>query len=895
MAVKKQPAKKASTQKQSIKRQLTRSELLQRGARQEMDRLLNEYSRKTKETISAREFEMQTVALKRTNLPLAQIAKTVAEGDQGLGTAYAQKMILAVKQIESIPDLSVKDLRAATDLIIREVVAAATNDPLLSPKGKKEVTRVAGELSAYATQRTRLSNRIKGATTGYIQRVRSNVAGQMASSENILIRGVGKLFQRKEKTDKREDAVTKARYAVSRSLQNVGYRGPEERQSAIQRLITPRDEQGRFVKRGDWADNLVKVNQDILKEVRQQRKDTGKYHKEDAEQSEQNREQAERMAESQDDRAPKLREKETTKATPDTSTNVGGKLGGMLGSFFGEAGGGLIAGLANGIAKVPVNFVKGALSLGAGIGGFMLEMAGTGAIIEKFGGAEGFEKSMNHIAAGFAAFGGHGLAGAATGAGLLAAAFIPGAGETAFVGLPSLGAGIAGFLLAVGGASWAVDKFGGGEAFEKFMGNFANGLGELSIVDGTNLAKIGAGIAGLGAGFGALFAGNLLDRFSGWMSKMTGGSGESTLGRFARELKVFDTVDGTKLSMVGKAINDLAYGFERLAKLTPEDVGKLSIIANAGRNLSSIPVPSVPAIPAPAPVAPSVLAPAPVAPSVPTQPPSPMRIPSDKFAIMREAMSGQGIVDVNVQNAMIGQAYRESNLDVGKKEVLTYTTPERIKKFFGKGLAQQGIDPASLVNNPQALAEAVYGYQSPKGKELGNKEPGDGFKYRGRGYIMLTGRGNYEKASKALNVDLVKNPDLVNDPIIGAQVLGWYTKDRGLGKLQGQDVDKILLAATKAVAGNVGGAAGKEIFEKGQAGTLMAANYQAPAQTRQAAPVQAATAQLAQSQVQAPIVMAVNAGASRPTPPPAFTPIPVPIRPRSEDEMLRALQYVNAV
>jgi hypothetical protein len=50
------------------------------------------------------------------------------------------------------------------------------------------------------------------------------------------------------------------------------------------------------------------------------------------------------------------------------------------------------------------------------------------------------------------------------------------------------------------------------------------------------------------------------------------------------------------------------------------------------------------------------------------------------------------------------------------------------------------------------------------GKRLGNKEPGDGSKFHGRGYVQLTGRSNYEKATKAFGVDLIDHPDDAKDP-----------------------------------------------------------------------------------------------------------------------------------
>jgi len=65
--------------------------------------------------------------------------------------------------------------------------------------------------------------------------------------------------------------------------------------------------------------------------------------------------------------------------------------------------------------------------------------------------------------------------------------------------------------------------------------------------------------------------------------------------------------------------------------------------------------------------------------------------------------------------------------------------------------------------------------------DIGNVEPGDGYKFRGRGLVQLTGRANYRKASNALGVDLVYQPDIALEPIIAVQIMfdgmaaGWFT------------------------------------------------------------------------------------------------------------------------
>lgn len=60
--------------------------------------------------------------------------------------------------------------------------------------------------------------------------------------------------------------------------------------------------------------------------------------------------------------------------------------------------------------------------------------------------------------------------------------------------------------------------------------------------------------------------------------------------------------------------------------------------------------------------------------------------------------------------------------------------------------------------------EKRYGYKTKVGKRLGNINEGEGAKFHGRGYVQLTGRANYQKASQAFDVDLITNPDLAKQP-----------------------------------------------------------------------------------------------------------------------------------
>lgn len=64
--------------------------------------------------------------------------------------------------------------------------------------------------------------------------------------------------------------------------------------------------------------------------------------------------------------------------------------------------------------------------------------------------------------------------------------------------------------------------------------------------------------------------------------------------------------------------------------------------------------------------------------------------------------------------------------------------------------------------------------------DLGNTVKGDGVKYKGRGYIQLTGRSNYTHYGQLLGIDLVNNPDSALDELVSAKVLALYFKEHNI-------------------------------------------------------------------------------------------------------------------
>lgn len=76
-------------------------------------------------------------------------------------------------------------------------------------------------------------------------------------------------------------------------------------------------------------------------------------------------------------------------------------------------------------------------------------------------------------------------------------------------------------------------------------------------------------------------------------------------------------------------------------------------------------------------------------------------------------------------------------------------------------------------------------YNPKKAEDLGNTEPGDGERFKGRGFIHLTGRYNYTKASEALGIDFVENPELAAKTKYAAKIAIWYWMKRVRPKYNG--------------------------------------------------------------------------------------------------------------
>jgi putative chitinase len=138
---------------------------------------------------------------------------------------------------------------------------------------------------------------------------------------------------------------------------------------------------------------------------------------------------------------------------------------------------------------------------------------------------------------------------------------------------------------------------------------------------------------------------------------------------------------------------------------------------------------------------------------------------------------------------------------------------ERIVEVFGPGRhsASVGLDEArSLARNPAALAERVYGLGNPrKARELGNSDPGDGFRYRGRGVLQTTGRANYRRLGQRAGIGFEAGPELVVSAqhVLSPALLEWSE-----GNLNAAADRNDIAAITRRINGGFNGFADRKAW-----------------------------------------------------------------------------------
>ncbi len=152
-----------------------------------------------------------------------------------------------------------------------------------------------------------------------------------------------------------------------------------------------------------------------------------------------------------------------------------------------------------------------------------------------------------------------------------------------------------------------------------------------------------------------------------------------------------------------------------------------------------------------------------------------------------------GIASPVEQAMFIAQVGHESAGFTATAESFNYSVAG-LQSTFGKRLTveqckmlgRQRGETAVPENRQAAIANLVYG------RRLGNKGPGDGWKYRGRGLIQITGLDNYRACSIGVKTDLLLVPELLEKDEYAMRSAGWFWQSRNCGKYAG-DVERVTL------------------------------------------------------------------------------------------------------
>ena len=143
----------------------------------------------------------------------------------------------------------------------------------------------------------------------------------------------------------------------------------------------------------------------------------------------------------------------------------------------------------------------------------------------------------------------------------------------------------------------------------------------------------------------------------------------------------------------------------------------------------------------------------------------------------------------------LAQCGHESGGFKATQENLNYSA-SGLKGIFSKYFKEAGL-AEQYQRNPQKIASRVYGGRMGNGPE----STGDGFKFRGRGYIQLTGKDNYTAFGRAINEDMTANPDKVatHYALLSA---AWFFSKNGLHRMADEGAsDLVVTKITKRVNG----------------------------------------------------------------------------------------------
>ena len=162
---------------------------------------------------------------------------------------------------------------------------------------------------------------------------------------------------------------------------------------------------------------------------------------------------------------------------------------------------------------------------------------------------------------------------------------------------------------------------------------------------------------------------------------------------------------------------------------------------------------------------------------------------------LNAAMDEFGISSAREQAMLLAQCGHESGGFSVVQENLNYKA-EGLGRIFPKYF--RDVDPNDYAHNPEKIANRVYA------NRMGNddEDSGDGYRYRGRGLIQLTGKDNYNACGAALKIDLHSDPDYLETAEGAARSAAWFWSHNGLNRFA--DADDIVGCTKRVNGGTIG-------------------------------------------------------------------------------------------
>lgn len=188
--------------------------------------------------------------------------------------------------------------------------------------------------------------------------------------------------------------------------------------------------------------------------------------------------------------------------------------------------------------------------------------------------------------------------------------------------------------------------------------------------------------------------------------------------------------------------------------------------------------------------------------------------------IIEKVFDEFNITDRFLRIAILANIEKESGLKP-VEENLNYsrTSNERIRKIFTSRVSHLSDEQLnSIKQNVSEFTELIYGHQTRIGKGMGNIQKGDGWMYRGRGFIQITGRANYKRIGDMIGINLIQNPDLlISDPYVSAKASIQFIMNDLTKKSGYTSQEEANRAVTQVIGGrglNLNSGYGKDLLDK---------------------------------------------------------------------------------